>query len=415
MRVYDKVNYEFDKPSGMVQSDIYKIVNKKKVHYDLSPIQFDALNLMMYKVNEDWRGEFGTTENIIEVIKRDDDTFEKKMETCWYELTWDELYNFTNRLRGNTSKIDDALCDLKDVKFKMNIFNKNKNLGQSTFSPICKYAKSKKKIKFKIEPELIIMILLQQPTTDESYAELKLKIQAQNLKTVGAKRLYEYLKDWSFTHTCTIEIDDLKTIMNVDKTKKSNKVYATLHRDHIKKAVDEINDKSDMIVSYEPIKEKLEGQRKQATKIKFNIHDQPKSRLQELGLVKQPITSHKLYDKSKANHDKKVKNGYQVRNEELWIETDIAKNEEQYEAENKIDKWLKETDREYKTEFYFYVARQINGCDEMSVFIDDYRIKSIRSRKAFTNTAVETVERINCAIMEHPNYTEFYTDSSKQT
>ena len=124
-----------------------------------------------------------------------------------------------------------------------------------------------------------------------------------------------------------------------------------------------------------------------------------KSRIQELGSGRKSILYHEFFDKSKTKIDKMVQCGYQVRDEVSWIETDIEKNYEIYEAENRIDKWLKQTDKEARNEVFFDVARQIIGFEDISVFIDDYKIKGIRSGKLFTMNPVETVEMANLIII----------------
>jgi len=146
--------------------------------------------------------------------------------------------------------------------------------------------------------------MLQRPYTNDSFVVLKLKIQVQHLKTVGAKRLYEFLKDWEFRKEVYVKFDDLKIVLNLNDNIDSNKTYATVNRNHLKKAINEINGHSDIDVSYETIKEKIKGKRTQVTKIKFFINKQSESRLQYLGLIEESITSHMFYNKSKLKMDK---------------------------------------------------------------------------------------------------------------
>jgi hypothetical protein len=395
MQKYDRNNYEFKKPSGVIQSKIFKIVNKKRVHYELNPIQFDTMNLMMYKVKESLIVQYGSTDNIIDKIQNDYDTFEKIIDTHWYEISLSELFNFVNRSQNNHSIIHEALDELTEVKIKTNIFDKNKNVGQTTFNLIRKYSKFKNKIKFKLEPELFQMILLQKPLTDESFAVLRLKIQAQNLKTVGSKRLYEFLKDWEFRNTVTVTISDIKMIMNLDENKTNNQIYATINRDHIKKAVNEINYSSDIKVSYTPIKEKSAYGRLQVTKIKFLIEPQHQSKLDELGLTPPKNNNTKFYNKSKNKLDKLISTGYKVIDETLWIETDIKKNEERYDAEVRIDTWLKNTPQDDRNKIYELLAKSMDDCDEQFITIDGYLIKGVFSNDAYTKNPMETIAVMN--------------------
>ena len=83
-REYDKENYELDKPSSLIHSQYFrsKKVGKRKStkeFYQLSPNQFDILNLMMYTVNKSFKKEFKSTENLINIIKTDYPKFENKV------------------------------------------------------------------------------------------------------------------------------------------------------------------------------------------------------------------------------------------------------------------------------------------------------------------------------------------------
>ena len=396
---YDKENYEFNKPSGMIQSKVFKNENDMDKHYGLSPVQFDTMNLMMYKIKESLLTEFKTTENIIKLITNDYDGFEKIIDTSWYEMTFSELFTFLGKDSSKNHKhIDADLKALTKVSITTNIFDKNKNIGQTTFNMIRKYTRFKNKIKFKLEPELFQMVILQQPNTDESFVKMKLVIQARFLNSVGSKRLYEFIKDWEFRGSISVSIDDLKTIMNLNTETPSNTTFAMVNRNHLKRAITEINEKSDILVSYEPIKEKLEGQRKQVTKIKFNIEKQPECRLQELGLIQPSVSSHKFYAKSKAKLDNLVQNGYKVIDEEMWIETDIKKNEHKYDAEIRIDTWLRETDQHQKNSIFQQLASSIEDCDDPTVIIDDYLIRGVFSKSVFSKNAAETIEMMNTVI-----------------
>lgn len=387
--------YCFLKPSSLIHGQLYK---SDKSFYKLNPVQFDTFNFMMYKVKETLMKELGSTENLINIIKNDYDKFEELIDKHWYEITWKELFLFIDRLDKKHNVIDDALEELTSVKIKTNVFDKNKNLGQTTFNLIRKYTRFKHKIKYKIEPELFQMVMLQKPWLDETFVLLKLKVQAQNLKTVGSKRLYEFLKDWEFAKTVTTKFDNILIIMNLDDTVQSNKTYAMVNRNHLKKAVEEINEKSDILVSYEPIKEKLHGERIQVTKIKFNIKKQDESRLKELGLIEEPITSLPFYNKSKSKLDKLIKNGYNVVDEDMWIKTDIKKNEERYDAEIGLDKWIKETSQDEKNEIYKILADSIIDCEDPMVIIEDYHIVGLFSKDILTKNPQETVKLLNSII-----------------
>ena len=186
--------------------------------------------------------------------------------------------------------------------------------------------------------------------------------------------------------------------MNVVES--SQKKWATFQSNILKKAITEINEKSDIQVSYEPIKEKIEGQRKQVTKVKFFIQKQPESRLQELGLIQPSIQSHKFYNKSKSKLDGLVKSGYTVIDEDMWIQTDIKKNEVRYDAEMRIDTWLRSTSTENQNMIYTQLASHLPDCEDPVVVIDDYLIRGVFSKDAFTKNPIETIALMNQIIQD---------------
>jgi len=398
-RKYDKKNYEMNKPSSLIHGQVYK---NDKSFYKLTPIQFDMLNLMQYKVKEEMMKKFGSTQNMIDMISNEEEyhIFEKEIDTTWYYLKWSEIKKFLSRYNANRyDLIDKDLKAMTHVSLTTNAIKNNKSIGVTTFNLVRKYTKLKHQIRFKLEPELIIAFLFLQPHTDEAFVKLKLKVQAQKLKSVGSKRLYEFMKDYEKINSKIISLEDVKILLNVSSLK-SNKQFGTFNRNHLKKAVNEINEKSDIKVSYEPIKEKPEGERKQVTKIKFTITKQPESRLQQLGLIEEPITSLPFYNKSKSKLDKLVKNGYKVIDEDMWIQTDIKKNEDRYDAEVRIDKWLKETDTDDRNDIYKILANILDECDDPMVVIEDYRIVGLFTKEVFTKSPKETIDKLNYIIKE---------------
>jgi plasmid replication initiation protein len=224
------------------------------------------------------------------------------------------------------------------------------------------------------------------------FSKMHLSIQ-YSLQLKQTKLLYELLKDYENIKTKTIDYDLVLGLLNSNSER--NKKFAYFNNDILKKAINEINDKSDIRVTYEPIKERLDGGRANVTKVKFNITKQPESRLIELGLLQQTITSNKFYSKSKNKLDKLVKNGYKVIDEEMWIETDINKNEERYDAEMRIDEWLKNTHKDVRNEIYELLAKTMDDCDEQFIYIDGYLIRGVFSNDAYTKNPMETIELMN--------------------
>ena len=162
----------------------------------------------------------------------------------------------------------------------------------------------------------------------------------------------------------------------------------------------EINEKSDIFIKSTAIKEKENGERLQVTKIKFFIEKQDDSKLKELGLIQESIINNKFYNKSKSKLDKLVKGGYKVIDEEMWIGTDIKKNEKHYESEIRIDIWLKETSENDKQMIYENIAKSIEDCEDPIIVIEDYKILGLFSKYAFTKNPLETIELLNQTILD---------------
>lgn len=230
-----------------------------------------------------------------------------------------------------------------------------------------------------------------------------LKIQF-SMSSKYSKLLYEILKDYENINEIVLDVDMVVMLLNDTNFKE----WSIFRANVLDRAVKEINEKSDIKVSYEAIKEKVDDQRKQVTKIKFIIQKQPEFRLQQLGLMEQTIESHRFYHKSKTKLDALVKNGYQVIDEEMWIKTDINKNETKYEAETRIDAWLTNTEKEDKNRVFEYLATQLDDCDDPIVSIENYTVKGVFSKDVFTSNASETINLLNTIIEEMSEDHNFY-------
>lgn len=227
------------------------------------------------------------------------------------------------------------------------------------------------------------------------FAKMFFKIQF-SFSSKYSKLLYELLKDYENIKSFTISLIKLVQLLNDTNYKE----WSIFRANVLKRAISEINEKSDIIVSYEPIKEKLPDQRKQVTKIKFNIKKQSEQQLIKLGLIEESITSLPFYNKSKSKLDKLIKNGYKVVDEDMWIQTDIKKNEDRYDAEVRIDTWLKETEKDDKNKLYEILADNLDNCEDPMVIIEDYRIIGLFTKDLFTKSAQETLDKLNWIIDE---------------
>jgi len=375
---------EINKPSELSQVLFVKGNNLEDIGIvKITPGQIDLINCIYYKVKE--------------MILRNNLTISKTGTTSMDLLLSDIAINIEKYKGGQYKKIMEDLITISTINIVINSLGKNKEEDTMLVTKfilemeVSRHRKNlhKKKVSLLLSNKLIHKFI----NVKKYFAKMFLKIQF-SLSSKYSKLLYELLKDYEKINSISVEMNMLVYLLN-DICYKEWSVFRV---NVLERAIKEINDKSDIMVSYEPIKEKLEGQRKQVTKVKFHIKKQPETRLRKLGLIEDSITSHTFYNKSKTKLDSFKKNGYKVVNEEMWITTDINKNEEQYASELRIDGWLKETSQDDQNALFEVLASNIDDCDDPIVCIDDYVIRGVFSKHAFTKKPNETIEILNQTI-----------------
>ena len=379
-------NYEMNKPSEFCQV-LYFENYDKTIFAELSPTQIDLMNVIVYKTREI------ILKNKIEI---DFDQISHMVEIDLMEISG--MLNKYNH--QNYDALLSQLNGLRKLDIIINVLLKNKDLETTLTSFIHELVISrhqshtKKKVKVHISTKVLKFFL----HTKKLFTKFFLTIQF-SMNSKYSKLLYEVLKDYEGIKSKTIDYELLIGLLNALGNTRVNK-FSYFNNDILKKSIKEINEKSDISVDYEPIKEKLDGRRKQVTKIKFNIKKQPESRLEELGLIETSITANRFYNKSKTKLDKLVKNKYHVVDEEMWITTDIKKNEERYDAEVRIDKWLLETDKNDQNELFEKLVGRLDNCEDPIVSIEDYKIIGVFSKDSFTRNPSETIKLLNETIKE---------------
>ena len=91
------------------------------------------------------------------------------------------------------------------------------------------------------------------------------------MKSAFSVRIYELMKSYSFRHTITIELDELKRLLMVENVK-SYVNYKDFRVKVLEKAQTEINELTDINIEFEPIKTG-----RKVTSIKFTIEEKFKS------------------------------------------------------------------------------------------------------------------------------------------
>ena len=381
--------FEVHKPSGQISS---KITKDGKLH-QLTPIQFDAMNFICYNAREQFHNKFGGVEKL-EKMKNEiseDDLF-KFLADNWFEIDLNALTRFTETYKSykNKSKLTTTIKELKTINVEMGVFKKHDLLVEDVFSLIRRYQKiqNQNKIKVMLEPEILIGWVFK--TTP--FKPLFLKIQT-TLSQTYTKILYENLKDYESIGTLTKPLEQWNYIFGFDNN--SSKLVSTLKRDFLNKSIDDINNNTDIRIT------KITGTKDDGlTYMTVEFEKQPESRLRELGLIQSLIVDNKFYNKSKSKLDALIKNGYNVIDESMWIETDINKNIEKYESEARIDLWLKDTDENDKNYVFEKIACSIDDCEDPIIFIENYKIVGVFSKEIFTKNASETILVLNRIILE---------------
>jgi hypothetical protein len=149
-------------------------------------------------------------------------------------------------------------------------------------------------------------------------------------------------------------------------------------------------------VTYETIKEKVDGGRLQVTKIKFNMAQQSIKRLTSLGLLNQPPElspeEQIKYKKKKAialirlEQSKKFQT---ITNEEAWIKKTIESITDGYLEEQKVIEDCKESLNEIEIKKYgVLLMEKYNDV----VGMKDYKLFYVFTDKFITNNAKETFD-----------------------
>lgn len=379
---------EIHKPSALCQTVFYENSKNEPLAY-LPAIQIDLVNALIYLI---W-----------EQINTNSTKYSENNDSIKsFDIELKSVTDMLGKYQKDYAPIIQLLTDLQKYVVKINMLDKDSSvINKSSIVLIPKISWSeesgqiRKTVKIWFDSEILNFFVKK----NKVFAKLYLKIQFSFVSKYS-KLLYEILKDYEKVGN-TITFDNLILLLNVKTEGTKNSEWSSFRPHILEKAIDEINEKADIKVSYEPIKERpSENDRLQVTKVRFNVEKQTNSRLVELGLVQPAIENNKYYNKSKLKLDKLVNNGYKVIDEEKWIESDIKKNSERYDAEIRIDSWMASTDEEAKNHVFKLIASSVDDCDDPMVCIDDYKIIGLFSRDAFTKNPQETIELLNGIISQ---------------
>lgn len=390
--------FEIHKPSAMITAE-YKtpIVKRGKIkgfeHYSLTPIQHDAMNFMCYKAREQINKKVNIQQKI-DSFESEEELFEF-LEIQHFDLNLKELAIFADRYKNKQDKkeLSTLLDSLQSVQVKVGLFKQDKMLGEihavKTMSLLRNYTKitNSSNASFQLEPE----ILLGWIHKTKPFTKMYLKIQT-TLKLAYSKIFYEICKDYEKQKSITKPFSEWLKVLGFSSDLFAAKTVSQFKQAYLNKAIKEINDNTDILITDVKGK-KIKGEVTMTVEFKT----QP---CELIDKIEPSIIDHIFYKKSKTKLDKLVKNGYKVIDEEMWIETDINKNEERYDSEQRIEVWLNENDDNTKNELFELLATYIDNCDDPIVSIDDYIIKGVFTNEHFTNSPQETINLLNNIIIE---------------
>lgn len=383
---HDKSQFELHKPSELCQVIFFENYKKSILAY-LTSTQIDLINILFYLIKK-------------EILKNN--TVIDNMEgTIICEVELSEIHQMlNNKYAHDSEKLLNYLYELKKIDVMLNTLGKVKDRIDYKLTSIIQtisWSKHKtvlnKKVKIGVDKSVMLSF-----DRKDYFAKMYLSMQI-SMTSKYSKLLYELVKDYLGLSILTIEFNMLIALLNVDRVNTKNGQWSWFHQNILTKAVNEINEKSDVSVAYNPIKERpTKNDRLQVTKVTFRIEKQPKQRLIDLGLVQPPIENNKFYIKSKIKLNNLVKNGYRVFDIDKWIDMDIKKNKDRYDAENRIDSWMASTDIASKNHIFESITNTLSDCDDPIVTIENYQIKGIFSKDIFTKNPHETIALMNNVI-----------------
>lgn len=75
-----------------------------------------------------------------------------------------------------------------------------------------------------------------------------------------------------------------------------------------------------------------------------------------------------------------------------WIDAQLKHNKERYDAQDKIDQWIKETNFDHKKNVYDKIVEYYNNIYDPVIIIDQYVIKGLCTGDVYTRNAIETLD-----------------------
>ena len=208
-----------------------------------------------------------------------------------FEMRLVDLKEMINDNSTNSTQLKNNIRVLQDMRVEYNVLNKGKNIVWSSFHLMAGVEINKDGI-IKFNFAFQVLELIQNPSI-YAYLDLRIIKQLDNKHSIS---LYEILKDYINLKSITFEIEEFKKAIDLKETQ--YKRFNGLREFVLDPAIEEINTKTDLKVSYEKI-----SQGRKVTHLKFFISEKKAKKKREIkGLVNKTlnnITQNKEVDYSR--------------------------------------------------------------------------------------------------------------------
>lgn len=295
-----------------------------------------------------------------------------------------------DKLPHNYEKI---IRKLRSMIMVVNYHKDNKLIEREDINLIRKVKITEYTLYFSLEKEILNPYIEHRKEFDHVFVKIDWA-----MKSKYSKFLYRILTEHR-GKTYTIHYEMLLVLMNLSNPKYlAARAYPVFNRDVLKICVEEINEWSDLKVSYYPVKTKDE--KKTVEKITFEINTQePKVQPQKLSEQEEMdiLISQLIEEKAVAQYEtaKKFSN---IVDKSAYINSIIRKyDREDIEAEIRIKRWLEITKNELRpnTDQPALLCIDPYGRKEMLTISNDYGLCDVINRRQISRKPSTTLKKIN--------------------
>ncbi len=387
--------FEIHKPSALITTE-YKtpIVKRGRIkgyeHYNLTPIQHDAMNFMCYNAREQIHKKMDVAKKLAS-FDTEDELFEF-LEVQHFTVNLNDLSTFTGKyeLKQNKKELSAILDALRAVSVKVGIFKQDDLLGEvhavKTMSLLRNYTRTANSTvaDFQLEPE----ILLGWIHKTKPFAKLYLKVQTK-LKLTYSKILYEICKDYqNLKKPLTKELSEWVTVLGIDKSKAATNTVGQLKQVYLNKAIKEINEHTDIFI------EDIYGKKLKGVTNMTVIFQHQKCAIIDNEPEEIPVAEQLLINKKKAIaliRLEKAKQFQTINNEEAWLKKTIKSITDEFiETQDLIQESKDTLDNIDINDFAELLERHYLDY----VGMKDYKLYYLfdESKPPITNNALETYQ-----------------------